>query len=517
MKHLKFILLCAVISAFGVSCTKSVYDEKQALEAQQGLLQFKYDQEIKLELLRQTGASALETAKQNLQYGFAIRTALFNDSLNRASNNYYNDIYYKKRDITVQVLDLVTDAPVVGAVVTIPTSKGTVITALTDSLGRAFFAPNENIPNPASALATKNGYASGSLIGTIGGTANLGAIVAVRVWNQATANNTVTGKVYVENDLTNNTVELAKSAYVNLFTFVNVKGYNQRFDWSTVTDANGVYSIKVPNVVNSLHVEHSSYEGTTKMYINGEVPGADSIPSIKSVPASFFLGAVNGITFTTGAFALTYVENADNSNYAIPSNVNRYHISVAADSNGRSHYQNAVSFSRITLTNNTKYDSTAFSTLNYVTNSLTSAAFYASNGTFTTKYSSVYPAGTTTKDTIDVKLNDVYDNADGYWIAKPILKAELTQATNVFGNKYKYISQIFQKEGGRIAKFDVNTSNPTTLFNRVKVVGTVFANDYKNRNLNVGFLEIAPNNINNGKTLVQDLTYGSGKLLTAVR
>lgn len=517
MKHLKFILFCAVISAFGVSCTKSVYDEKQALEAQQGLLQFKYDQEIKLELLRQTGASALETARQNLQYGFAIRTALLNDSLSRALSNYHSDIYYKKRDITVQVLDLVTDAPIAGAVVTIPTSKGTVITALTDSLGRAIFAPNENIPNPASALATKTGYASGSLIGNIGGNANGGANVAVRLWNQTIANNTVTGKVYVENDLTNNTVEMAKGAYINFFTFVNVKGYNQRFDWSTVTDANGVYSVKVPNIVNNLEIEHNSYEGETKMYINSEVPGTDSIPMIKSVPATFYLGWIDGVALSSGAYAVANIENVDYANFTLPNSVSRYHVSVAADSNGRSHYQTGVSFYRINVNSSTTYDSTGFNTLGFGTGSLTSASTYAANGTSTVRYGSVFAAGTTVKDTVDAKLYDLYNNADGYWITKPVIKVELTQATNVFGNKYKYISQIFQKEGGKIAKYDANVSNPTTLFNRVKVVGLTRADDYKNRNVNLGFGSLYPNNINNGKTVVADMTYGAGKLKVAVR
>lgn len=517
MKHLKFILLCAVISAFGVSCTKSVYDEQQALEAQKGLLQFKYDQEIKLELLRQSGASTLETAKQNLQYSFAIRTAIFTDSLNRASNNYFNDIFYKKRDITVQVLDLVTDAPVVGAVVTIPTSKGTVITALTDSLGRATFAPNENIPNPASALATKTGYASGSLVGTIGGSTSTGANVTVRVWDQTTAKNTVTGKVYVENNLTNNEVEMAKGAFVNLFTFVNVKGYNQRFDWSTVTDDNGVYSIKVPNVANNLEFEHSSYEGETKMYINGEVPGLDSIPSIKSVPATFFLGYINGIATTAGAYSVVNIENADYSNYTIPSSVSRYHVSVAADSNGRAHYQTGVNFTRIAINTSTTYDSTGFASYLYGPTSLTSAANYATTGSSTIRYSSVYAAGTTAKDTVDATLYDLVNNADGYWITKPVIKAELTQATNVFGNKFKYISQIFQKTGGKISKSDPNVSNAPGLFNRVKVVGITRSSDYQNRSVNAGFGSLTSNNINNGKTYVQDLTYGSGKLKVAVR
>ena len=84
MKQFRFILLCATIAVISSSltgCKKGVYDEKAALAAQKDLLQFKYDQEIKLENLRQAGASALETAKQNLQYSFSVRTSLFNDSL----------------------------------------------------------------------------------------------------------------------------------------------------------------------------------------------------------------------------------------------------------------------------------------------------------------------------------------------------------------------------------------------------------------------------------------------------
>jgi hypothetical protein len=250
MKHLKFILLCAVISAFGVSCTKSVYDEKQALEAQQGLLQFKYDQEIKLELLRQSGASALA----QLQAAFATRAMLFNDSLSRETTAYNNNSTINKRDIIVKVMDVITGEPIKGSVVTIPTTVGTVLTATTDTTGTAFFpaAKNGNVPNPASAMASKTGFASGSLTGTIGGNNTTGATANIYIWNQANARNILKGKVYIENDLTNDQPEVAKNAFVNVFSFNTINGYEQRIDWSTLTDANGDYSFTLPDLQLSL-------------------------------------------------------------------------------------------------------------------------------------------------------------------------------------------------------------------------------------------------------------------------
>ncbi len=520
MKHLKFILLCAVISAFGVSCTKSVYDEKQALEAQQGLLQFKYDQEIKLELLRQSGASALA----QLQASFATRATLFSDSLAKANEvTSYNNIY-NKRDITVKVLDLVTAKPIVGAIVTIPTTVGTVLTATADSSGVAFFPgdKNGNVPNPGSAMASKTGYASGSTMGTIQGNKTSGAVSTIYIWNQTSVPNTLNGVVYVENDLTNDQPELAKNAFVNVFTFVNVKGFDQRIDWSVLTNASGEYSFKLPDLANNLQVAHSSYDGTTKMFVNGEVPGFDSIPKVMNVPATFYLGTASNVLFTKNStYAISTVENATNSLYNIPSGVNRFSVAAPADSNGRGHYLTGVSFNRIIMNSSTESDSASMIGAPYVLSNTTgtSAGYYSTNTTtMSTPYSSVYLAGTTTKDTVAGKFYDVTDNADGYWKSMPEIKFVLTQATNVFGNKYKYISEIIQTKGGRIAKTDPNVTYNTYLQNRVKALSGTSSTSFRDKIINEGFLQLGTfGRLRNGNTYTQNLSYGAGKLLTAVR
>lgn len=525
MKQFRFILLCATIAVMtaGVTgCKKGVYDEQAALAAQKELLQFKYDQEIKLEQLRQSGANALEIARQNLQYSFAVRTQLFYDSLSKANQDSWNNNYYRKRDITVQVLDVITDEPIAGAEVTIPTTNGSVIKAKTDSLGRAMFAPNVNIPNPASALATKDGYASGSLFATIAGNNSTGASATIKIWNQASATNTIKGKVYIENDLTNDAPEFASKAFINVFSTVNVKGYTQRFDWTAVTDDAGNYSIKVPNLNADLRIAHTALEGTSKMYVQSFVPGADSIPTVKSIAATYFLGE-GGVTFSKGSTyslnSASVVEYPNNtlSGFSIPSSVARYHVSAPADSNGRAHFVKGLSFSSATLATSTTLDSAflSFST-NYTTSSRTSAVDYSSNSLNpSVAYGSRYLAGTTVKDTITATLYDVLANADGYWKTAPVLTFERT-IDSTTGNKFKYISKLMQKTGGKTIKPDNNFTHETTLFNRIKTYSFTNAYDYENRNVNDGVVSISKENIN-GKTYTLDLTFGAGKLKTAVR
>ena len=525
MKQFRFILLCAtiaVMSAGVTSCKKGVYDEQAALAAQKELLQFKYDQEIKLEQLRQSGASALEIAKQNLQFSFAVRTSLFNDSLSKANQDFWNNSYYRKRDITIQVLDVITDEPIVGAEVTIPTTNGSVVKAKTDSSGRAMFAPNINIPNPASALATKDGYASGSLFATIGGNNATGASATIKVWNQASATNTVKGKVYIENDLTNDAPEFASKAFINVFSTVNVKGYTQRFDWTAVTDDAGNYSIKVPNLNANLQFAHSAIEGTSKMYVNSFVPGADSIPVLRSIAATYYLGDGSIENRKSVGFSLSntsYVEYPDLTlaGFVIPNSVSRYHVSAPADSNGRAHFVKGLSFTSTTLATSTTLDSASLSFSQTVTTaSRTSAVNYSSNTTNpSSAYTSRYLAGTTVKDTITATLYDVLANADGYWKTAPVLTFERTTDSTT-GNKFKYISKLMQKTGGKTIKPDNNFTHQTTLFNLIKTYSFTNAYDYDNRNVNSGFITVSKENIN-GKTYTMDLTFGAGKLKTAVR
>ena len=536
MKQFRFILLCATIAVISSSltgCKKGVYDEKAALAAQKDLLQFKYDQEIKLENLRQAGASALEVARQNLQYSFSIRTTQFNDSINRANNMFWNDSYYKRRDIAVKVLDLVTNAPVIGAEVTIPTSVGTVIKVKTDSTGVARFTPNVNIPNPASAMATMDGYAAGSVFGTIKGSNSEGAAVTISIWNLKNAPNTVKGKIYIENDLTNDAAEVAKKAFVNAFTLVTVNGYEQRFDFTATTDDNGDYSMKIPNLTAALQMAHAALEGTSKMYINSYVPGMDTVPTLKSIDATYFLGTAsvktlkgdygNTATFyslsnTGGSYE---APNNTLTQFTIPTSVDRYNVAAAADSNGRGHYVKGIDFTRSTLSTSASLDSAFLTNAGvgsnlFTTSSLTSGASYSANTpTPSTRYSSKYKAGTTVRDTVDATLYDLLANADGYWKTAPVLKFVLL--TDSTGNKFKYIEKLIQKTGGKIIKDDVNFTHQTTLYNFIKTISNIKESDYNSRNINAGFATVAVNQINNGKTFVYDMSFGAGKLKTAVR
>jgi len=521
MKQFRFILLCATIAVISSSltgCKKGVYDEQAALSAQKDLLQFKYDQEIKLENLRQAGQTAYLNISNNLQYSFAIRNALFYDSLNKANQNFYNDLYYRKRDIAVKVIDLVTSAPVIGAEVAIPTSVGTIIKVKTDSTGVARFTPNVNIPNPASAMATMDGYAAGSVFGTITGSNSAGAAVTISIWNTKNAPNTVKGKIYIENDLTNDAAEVAKKAFVNAFTLVTVNGYEQRFDFTTTTDDNGDYSMKIPNLTGNLQIAHAALEGTSKMYVNGYVPGMDSVPTVQSIAATYFLGNGNVLNTKGSSYSFSYIEQPDNTLYNIPSSVNRYHVAAAADSNGRGHYVKGLGFTQSTLTSASADSAflTGAGSYIFTTSSLTSGASYSANTTTpSTRYSSKYLAGTTVRDTVTATLYDLLANADGYWKTAPTLKFVLL--TDSTGNKFKFIEKLIQKTGGNVKKADVNFTHEQTLYNLVKTYSNITNNAYNQRYVNTGFDYVPADKINNGKTYVFNMSFGAGKLKTAVR
>ena len=555
MKQFRFILLCATIAVISSSltgCKKGVYDEKAALAAQKDLLQFKYDQEIKLENLRQAGQAASTT----LQYNFSVRTALFNDSLSKAKV-LSDEAALRKRDIYIKVIDLISQAPVVGAEVTIPTTVGSVIKVKTDSIGVAKFSPNENIPYPASAMATMDGYAAGSVFGTIKndnnnnnynyyGISNYNNTTkepinanfkTISIWNTKNATNTVKGKIYIENDLTNDAPEVAQKAFVNAFTFVNLNGYNQRFDFTATTDDNGDYSIKVPNLTNALQMSYTALEGTSKMYVNGYVPGMDTVPTLKTIDATYFLGETtflntakttfSGINPSNNTYGTGVVQQPDGTNagYSIPTTFSRYHVAAAADSNARRHYVKGLSFTPSTLSSATLDSAflagsyTYTSNVNTSSNLISSASYSANNTSPSVRYLSRYLAGTTVRDTVNATLYDLLANADGYWISAPTLKfVLLTDSTTTVGKKFKFISEVIQvKGGGTTKKADVNFTHQQYVYNLVKTYNNITAAIYNDRDINGSFANISTEKINNGKTYVFNMSFGAGKLKTAVR
>jgi hypothetical protein len=491
-----------------VGCKKGVYDEKQALDAQQSLLEYKYAQETNLEKLRQSGASALE----QLKYQFSINTLKFSDSLSDANS--------RKRDIVIVVKDIITSKVVSGATVSIPTLAGTVLTATTDSLGFAYFpaSRNGNVPNPASAMVSKTGYASGTAYNTITGTSSVvssgsSAGQTTMYLLSSAATNTIKGKVYIDTDLTNDAPEVAANKLITVYTdYAPGSQLSQRFEWSALTDADGNYTIKVPDISGTLFFAHSTFDTTMKMYINGEIPGLDSIPSVKAVASTYHLGANSNTIYSSGGYYnVSNLETPTGSNYSYPTTVDRYHVSIAADSNNKGQYIKSLSFSTTTLNSTT--DSAYFNANTYTTSSILSGIYYKADGSTISAVTNRYLAGTSLADTVDVKLYDIYNNTDKYWITTPVLKAILTQTTDLFGNKYKYISKLYQKTGAVITNRNLPTNN--TLYNKIKTLAVVNTSTFNNRTLSSSIASIS--NLFGGKTITQDLSFGAGKPKAMVR
>lgn len=534
MKQFRFILLCAtigVMTAGLTGCTKSVYDEKQALEAQQGLLQFKYAEETKLELLRQSGASALE----QLKYQFGVRTMAAGDSI--------KDAALRKRDIVIYVIEPLAIKPLAGATVTIPTLIGTVLTATTDSLGLAYFpaAKNVNVPYPASVTVSKKGYSTGTVIQGIYGTSTalLDILAAggtkinpnqldglgpnsgfrtVYLINTSNTNNIVKGKVYIESDLTNNTSEYAANALVSIYSSYNI--YNdeipQIIEWSTLTDKDGNYEFKIPDLIYPLIFNFSTYETNSTLYVNGTLPGKDELPSVKSIPATYYIAPY--------APGFDLPEN-NVASISVPTSIFRFHaVTPSADSLGNKFYIRPLTLTTgADLTNSTKAVSVA--TINLSPGSIfapTAPTTYKADGTATA--STAVPRYIATKALVDTAVfYDALGNADNYIKKAPVLEFNYNLDLDAAGNKSVSLNNLTQKTAGVLN--NVNGAEYKTtqeLTNRAFTYSISYDNYnyYASRfyyyyfNFNGTYLI---ENVNGGKTYTKNLTYGVGKLKTTVR
>jgi len=497
MKKFRFILLCAtigVMTAGLTGCTKSVYDEKQALEAQQGLLQFKYAEETKLELLRQSGATAL----QQLIGQFSLRAITTKDSLDNLNATS------RKRDITIRVFDFVTEKEVAGATVSIPTLIGTVLTATTDSTGVAYFAAekNANVPYPASVIVSKTGYASGSSINTVFTNSDM------YVWSQAKTPNTLSGKVYIENDLTNTSAEVAAKALVSIYTIVN----NRRFEWSTLTDADGNYSFSVPDMATNVYYNYATLEGNSKLYINSTVPGLATTPSLATIPATFYLGEHSNIG---GSSPTPSIMENGSTNFSIPGFVSRYHaVTPSLDSNGNKFYTSSLNFS------NTGTLISGF--MNSV-----SPTTWNADGSSKSGMSSRYIAKKALVDT--AVLVDVLGNSDKYWKTLPVLEISYTLDPLVINGiasttnqQYVRVNNISQKTAGTVNNVEgavyAGSFLNNYIYSRSSVNSTSFnSNTDASQVYNGAFSTVNAIQLNGGKKVEKNLSFGAGKLKTIVR
>ncbi len=490
MKNIKttlsYLVTALLFTGFLTGCTKSAFDELEALSAQKDLIEYKYQQEISLEKLRQSGATALE----QLRYQFALNQFKFEDSIKANSN--------RSRDISIYVQEINTTSPLAGATVSIPTTVGTVISAVTDKNGLAIFSKSRTtfVAFPASVLVSKDGYASGSTINSVESTAT------ILLWNQdrRVAGNTLRGKVFIETDLTNTAAEVAPRKLVNVFTNININGKEQRIDWTTLTDANGNYSIALPDLQSNLFVAHSSFDSTSTMYINNVVPGIEGAPSKTAVPATFYLGD----NFTGGSY---FPEQAPGISWSVPQSMNRFYaVTTTADLNGRlTYYKNlGFSFGSFDFATNTKSASVITNFGGYA-----STSFFNADGTTTTTAPIRYATNLTSTP---ARIIDILGEPSPYFATMPVIEFRLSSGSlTPFPNSVNNITP----GTSRVNDF---SSGSFFVTNRGYSGSSVNASTFEAINRSASFSSINSSLfINGGKTLQRDFSFGTGRLRTGVR
>lgn len=535
----------ATMLMWTTACKKDAFDEKAALTAQRDLLQFKYDQERSLEQLRQQGATALA----QLQYQFAIQQIRYQDSLSRVGNRLQDSLSRvdaRRRDIIVTVTDAVTGQRVQGATVTIPTLINTVLQQTTDANGVAVFpaAGNINVPNPVQALVTRTGWGSGTSTNITGSSSTAGT-ATVNIWNQSNNRNTVRGNVTIETDFLNQSGEVAAGRLINLFAFVNVNGNTQRFDWSALTDNNGNYSIAVPDLPGGVQFQFSYqiFDTTARLAINGLIPGVDSIPSVRAIPARYYLGTPNA--------GVSLPQNPQGIPVGVPSTVSRYHAVAPADSLGRNFYFRNINI-QAPVFNLQNLLSTGREIPGFVNN--VSQPVNARNVDANSAFSPSFVARYTTNnngDSLAVRFVDILNNIDNALLRQPILHMFLNPGNNNQSVIQKNPRQAYNQTSTFISITNEAGAFNTTSFLAVRrAAGQQANNNYDptawaiinpaminsvnnviqnrafitnssnitpfnyNPDSNVGFTSVS---VTGGSTVVRNLTFGTGYLQQGVR
>ncbi len=535
----------ATMLMWTTACKKDAFDEKAALTAQRDLLQFKYDQERSLEQLRQQGATALA----QLQYQFAIQQIRYQDSLSRVGNRLQdslNRVDARRRDIVVTVTDAVTGQRVQGATVTIPTLINTVLQQTTDANGIAVFAAagNINVPNPVQALVTRTGWGSGTSA-NITGNASTAGTATVSIWNQSNNRNTVRGNVTIETDFLNQSGEVAAGRLINLFAFVNVNGNTQRFDWSALTDNNGNYSIAVPDLPGGVQFQFSNqvFDTTARLAINGLIPGVDSIPSVRAIPARYYLGLPNA--------GVSLPQNPQGTPVGVPSIVSRYHAVAPADSLGRNFYFRNINIQTpIFSLQNLLSTGREIPGFVYNVGQPVNARNVDANNTFSPSFVARYRTNNN-GDSLAVRFVDVLNNVDNALSRQPILHMFLNPGNSDQTLAQKNPRQAYNQISNFISATNESGIFTTTSFLAVRrAAGQQANNNYDptawaiinpamvssvnngvqnrafitngsnitpfnyNPDSNVGFTSVT---VTGGNTVVRNLTFGTGYLQQGVR
>lgn len=399
MKSKITILIMMALAIIIASCNKKEFNEQDAIEAQKQLLELKYQHEIDLETLKQKGA----TAMQQLINSAALDQLKLNDSLTRAGA-----VTAKKQDYSVVVVDVVSNAPIADAVVTV-SSEGKIFSANTNSQGVASFTALYLFPT-SSFLITKANYAATQILqqNITQGTAKL--------WNTSDLSNEISGSLFIETDLTNITPEkVGANVLVTASASISSSpsGYYYTVSFPTYSTASGTYDLKLPAAPSGYTLSFAQITADQKLYVN-----ATEDDAVTTFPA-----ALPRLTTVTTYF------NVNNSGAVVPNVTNSYYFKVAADNGGKILY--IPSYSYYNYNSNQVYVSGANN--NYQVEKLNVNAYYNSNGVYVDFGGYTYPP--------NAKINvDLIDVAGNIVQTAPIL----TATTNANGKLIAYNSP----EGG---------------------------------------------------------------------
>lgn len=304
----KFTILTVMAFAILIAgCSKDKFNENDAINAQKDLLNLKYQHELDLETLKQKGA----TAMQQLINLAALEQLKLNDSLKIKSN-----IAARKQDYTVRVVDVISNAPLADADVTV-SSEGKIFAAKTNAQGIVTFTALYLFPT-STFLVSKTGYAATQISQSLAANSN------VKLWNTTDLTNEITGTLYIETDLTNNTPEKV-GAKVLVTAASNIptnssESYTVYFP--TYTDAAGIYSIKVPAAPNGYTLSFEQISADQKLYVNATED--DAVPSFPS--------SLPRLTTVKTYF------NVNNFSAPMPTVYSSYYFKVAPDKSGKTLY-----------------------------------------------------------------------------------------------------------------------------------------------------------------------------------
>lgn len=471
----KFTILIMALAIMFSSCAKKEFSEQDAIAAQTQLLNIQYQHEIALATLQAQSATAL----QQMANQAALAQLKLNDSLAQSAT-----IAAKKQDYTVNVVDVLTNAPIADATVTV-SSQGKVYAAQTNAQGSASFTSLYLFPTSAF-IVTKTGYAATQILQqniTQG---------SVKLWNTSNITNQISGTLYIDTNLTNNTPEKVRAnVLVTATTSVpnNSSSGSYTISFPTYTAADGTYSIQVPAAPNSYNMTFGQVVANQTLYVN----------ATQDDPGTSFPVALPRLTTVKTYF------NVNNYSAIVPSVTNDYYFKVAPDNAGNVLYIPSTSY--YYYYSNSQVILTSIGGGKYQVNNLNISSYYTSSGTYVDFSTYTYAPNS--------KINvDIVDVAGNVIQTAPLLSA-MTDANG------KLVSYTSPEGGTGYVHLRRDASGNLVANARGVILKAISYNSYNNTYIlsnNVNLNTVASNSssstsilLNNpGDKIVVNYYYGTG-------